>query len=74
MKRMLIVLGFVVLCFQVSAKNVVLFIGDGMGPAQVTATRNYLAEQDKTLFFDTLPQTALVKTRSADSIVTDSAA
>jgi len=74
MKRMLIVLGFVVLSLQVSAKNVVLFIGDGMGPAQVTATRNYLAEQDKTLFFDSLPQTALVKTRSADSIVTDSAA
>lgn len=74
MKRILVALGFVVLCFQVYAKNVVLFIGDGMGPAYVTSTRNYLAEQDKKLFLDSLPQTAIVKTRSADSIVTDSAA
>ena len=52
-------------------KNVIFFIGDGMGPEQVKAARYY---NGGALSFETLPHSGLVTTYSADSSVTDSAA
>ena len=62
------------------ARNVILFIGDGMGPSTVTAARIYagqLAGRDgvsNELSFEHLPYVALSKTYSHDEQVTDSAA
>ena len=52
------------------AANVVLFIGDGMGPEHVAAARCY---KGAPLCFEDFPQFALVDTDSQDGI-TDSAA
>lgn len=54
--------------------SAVLFIGDGMGPAYVTATRVARGGSRGRLRMDGLPYTALSRTHSADSPVTDSAA
>ncbi len=54
--------------------SAVLFIGDGMGPSYVTATRVALGGSGGHLHLDEMPYTALVRTWSADSPVTDSAA
>lgn len=54
--------------------SAVLFIGDGMGPAYVTATRVARGGSRGRLRIDGLPYTALSRTHSADSPVTDSAA
>ncbi|MBI4055314.1 MAG: alkaline phosphatase [Elusimicrobia bacterium] len=56
------------------AKNVILFIGDGMGPAVLTATRLYHKGAAGSLILDSLPYVAITKTYSADNRVTDSAA
>ncbi len=57
------------------AKNAVLFIGDGMGIAQVTAARIFEGNaRDGKLTLDTMEYTALVRTHAADRLVTDSAA
>ncbi|MBC8139171.1 MAG: alkaline phosphatase [Fibrella sp.] len=60
------------------AKNVIIFIGDGMGIAHRTAARMMLrgVSQGKAngpLTMDTFPFTGLVMTSSLNSIVTDSA-
>lgn len=55
-------------------RSAVLFIGDGMGPAYVTATRVARVGSGGRLRMDSLPYTALSRTHSADSPVTDSAA
>jgi len=60
------------------AKNVILFIGDGLSPANRTAARLLCRgmEQGKfkgKLSFDDFPHTALVGTSGVDSIITDSA-
>src|SRR5215813_12586421 len=60
------------------AKNVILFIGDGLSPANRTAARllSRGMEQGKfkgKLSFDDLRHTALVGTSGVDSIITDSA-
>src|SRR5262245_49721847 len=57
-----------------SARGVVLFIGDGMGPAYVTLTRVARGGSGGRLRMDSLPYTALARTHSSDSPVTDSAA
>ena len=55
--------------------SAILFIGDGMGPAQVTAARIYQANaRDGRLALDSIEQVALVRTYSNDQMVTDSAA
>jgi len=54
-----------------SPKNVILLIGDGMGVSQVVLARLTL---DKPLNMDSMPHTAFVKTYSANSTVSDSAA
>ena len=62
------------------AKNVILFIGDGMGVSTLTAARIYDGQKrgvdgaSNLLSFETFPDLALVRTYSADSLVTDSAA
>ncbi|MEN3274336.1 MAG: alkaline phosphatase [Massilia sp.] len=56
------------------AKNVIFFLGDGMGINTLTAARIYHAGEDGELTIDTLPESAFVKTFSNDAQVTDSAA
>jgi len=52
-------------------RNVVLFIGDGMGPGQVAAARCYAGTN---LFFEGFPYQSRVSTCDAAGFVTDSAA
>ena len=56
------------------AKNVIFFLGDGMGINTLTAARIFHAGEDGELTIDTLPESAFVKTFSNDAQVTDSAA
>ncbi len=55
------------------AKQVIFFLGDGMGMTTLTAARIYSVGEDGELTIDTLPDTAFVKTFSNDAQVTDSA-
>ena len=55
------------------AKNVILFVGDGMGVSTVTATRIYSVGVDGELTVDKFPYTALSRTYTADHITPDSA-
>ena len=54
-------------------KNVIFFLGDGMGITTLTATRIYAVGEEGNLTIDTLPETAFIKTYSHDAQVTDSA-
>ena len=55
------------------ARNVIFFVGDGMGVSTVTATRIYSVGLDGQLVVDQFPYTALSRTYSADAITPDSA-
>jgi alkaline phosphatase len=55
------------------AKNVILFVGDGMGVSTVTATRVYSVGVGGELVIDQFPYTALSRTYSSDAITADSA-
>ncbi len=61
------------------AKNVILFIGDGMGVATVTAARIFdgqsrgLPGEEHLLPFERFPNVALVKTYNSNQQVPDSA-
>lgn len=61
------------------AKNIILFIGDGMGINSVTAGRIFAGQKrgldgaSYQLSFETFPYTGFSKTYSADKLVTDSA-
>jgi len=56
------------------AKNVIFFLGDGMGPTVVTASRIYQYGEHGSLKFETLlERTARIKTYSNDAQTTDSA-
>ncbi|WP_421219285.1 alkaline phosphatase [Aeromonas jandaei] len=55
------------------ARNVIFFLGDGMGLNTLTAARIYGVGEEGSLTIDTLPETAFIKTFSHDSQVTDSA-
>ncbi len=61
------------------AKNVILFIGDGMGPSTVTSARILEGQQkglqgeDHLLSFERFPYTAFSKTYNVDAQVPDSA-
>lgn len=65
--------------FPVQAKNVILFLGDGMGISTVTAARIYAGQQqglsgeEYDLSFDTFEHVALIKTYNVDAQVPDSA-
>ena len=54
-------------------KNIIFFLGDGMGMTTMTAARIYSVGEDGELTMDTLPETAFVKTFSNNAQVTDSA-
>lgn len=56
------------------AKNVIFFIGDGMGFEQVKAAGIYANGEAGTLSFESLPYKGQVSTYSANEPVTDSAA
>jgi alkaline phosphatase len=61
------------------AKNIILFVGDGMGVTTVTAARIYQGQKagrdgvSNKLVFESLPYAAFSRTYSHDSEVTDSA-
>ncbi|WP_296226700.1 alkaline phosphatase [Ralstonia sp. UBA689] len=55
------------------AKNVIFFLGDGMGPTTVTATRIYKVGEGGRLTMESLKRTARIKTYSNDAQTTDSA-
>jgi len=54
--------------------NVIFLIGDGMSYAQVTLARLKAAGQNGLLYMEKMPVTGYIKTHSANSLVTDSAA
>ncbi|XP_012942912.1 alkaline phosphatase, tissue-nonspecific isozyme [Aplysia californica] len=60
------------------ARNIVLFIGDGMGISTVTAARiragqmNNRSGEENLLFFERFPHTGLMKTYNVDAQVPDS--
>lgn len=56
-----------------AAKNVIFFVGDGMGVSTVTATRIYSVGVAGKLAVDQFPNVALSRTYSADTITPDSA-
>lgn len=62
----------------VRVKNVILFVGDGMGLTTVTASRVYkkqkLRNSESKLVFDEFPASALIQTDAANSQISESAA
>lgn len=64
---------------QFKAKNVILFVGDGMGVSTLTAARILQGQlagnlgEEGYLSFETFPHTALVKTYNVDAQTPDSA-
>ena len=71
---LLVVLVFVSCGFGAGPRNVILFIGDGMGFEQVKAAGIYANGSEGSLCFELFPYRGEVTTYSADSSVTDSAA
>ena len=55
------------------AKNVIFFLGDGMGPVTVTASRIYKYGEAGKLTMETLPRTARIRTFALDAQTPDSA-
>lgn len=55
------------------ARNVIVFIGDGMGVSTVSATRMYSVGVDGLLMMDRFPHTAVSRTFTADHLTPDSA-
>ncbi|KAJ8719382.1 hypothetical protein PYW08_011557 [Mythimna loreyi] len=55
------------------AKNVILFVGDGMGPNTVTTARIYKGGESHRLVYEKFPHVGLLKTYSANKMVPDSA-
>jgi alkaline phosphatase len=56
------------------ARNVILFIGDGMGAEQIKTAGMYRAGAEGTLSFESFPQRGYITTSNAEGGVTDSAA
>jgi alkaline phosphatase len=55
-------------------KSHIMFIGDGMGSAQITGARLYKGGVKARLYMESLPYTGFLRTYSSDDFVTDSAA
>lgn len=55
------------------AKNIIFFIGDGMGIQTVTAARMLLGDENKSLSFEKFQHAGMVKTYCLDSQIADSA-
>ncbi|RJG21813.1 alkaline phosphatase [Massilia cavernae] len=56
-----------------AAKNIIFFLGDGMGPTTITAARIYKYKEEGLLNFEKFERTARLKTYSNDAMTTDSA-
>ncbi|MCK5870557.1 alkaline phosphatase, partial [Methylococcaceae bacterium CS2] len=62
-----------------SAKNIILFVGDGMGISTITAARIYAGQmqgkpgEENILFFEKFPYLALAKTYNTNQQTPDSA-
>ncbi|HOE62729.1 MAG TPA: alkaline phosphatase [Candidatus Sumerlaeota bacterium] len=59
---------------QTKVKNIIFMIGDGMSFAHVDSARIKAMGADGRLYMERMPVTGLVKTHSANALVTDSAA
>ena len=55
------------------AKNLILFIGDGMSLSQITAYRLITGGSNSRISVDNFPYSGIVLTHSEDGVVTDSA-
>ncbi|XP_054733109.1 membrane-bound alkaline phosphatase-like [Anastrepha obliqua] len=55
------------------AKNIILFLGDGMGLTTFTAARQLLGGEEQKLSFEKFPYTGFSKTYSVNTMVPDSA-
>ncbi|XP_058826811.1 alkaline phosphatase, tissue-nonspecific isozyme-like [Topomyia yanbarensis] len=55
------------------AKNIIFFIGDGMSPQTVAATRMYLGNENEMLSFEKFPHLGQVQTYCVNRLVPDSA-
>ena len=64
-------MGFFRLSAQDNPKNIILFIGDGMGLGQISAG---IYTYQQSLNFERFKHIGLVKTHSSDDLITDSAA
>lgn len=58
---------------QEVAKNIILFLGDGLSMPTTTATRSYLGDPNMSLSYENLPFTGMSKTYCIDRQVADSA-
>ena len=56
---------------ELKAKNIILLIGDGMGPNQVALGKFATGGPDHRLSFENFPFTGIVYAHSADSLYTD---
>ena len=78
--RLFVALHMIFFCGGVLSKNSILFLGDGMGITTISAARIFEAQQKKIdsfsnfLSFESFPNTALIRTHSADAQIPDSAA
>jgi alkaline phosphatase len=54
-------------------RNIIFFLGDGMGPTAITAARIHLHKEEGALFFESFERTARIKTYANDAQTTDSA-
>ena len=74
-----LVLALLLASAQSYAKNVIFFLGDGMGISTVTAARIYAGQaagatgEEYSLAFEEFPHLALIKTYNTDAQVPDSA-
>ncbi|WP_181373221.1 alkaline phosphatase [Massilia glaciei] len=57
-----------------AARNIIFFLGDGMGPTTITAARIHKYKEEGLLNFERMERVARVKTYSNDAMITDSAA
>ena len=77
--HMITLAAFMTYSMDAFAKNVILFLGDGMGISTVTAARIYVGQQqgkageEHELAFDKFDHVALIKTYNTDAQVPDSA-
>lgn len=55
------------------AKNVIMFLGDGMSTATMAATRPYIGGEEKSLSFEEFPVVGMAKTYAVNYQVADSA-
>ncbi|XP_030372269.1 alkaline phosphatase [Scaptodrosophila lebanonensis] len=56
-----------------TAKNIILFLGDGMSVHTIAATRAFMGDSNKQVFFEKFPYTGLSKTYAVDERTPDSA-